>query len=67
MLVIYISTFIRLYYVVPLSGNSLSGKPFFKARANGRFEMLGEPQRDLTPEQAATKLRDVKDTHYSLR
>lgn len=28
------------------------------------FEMLGEVQRDLTPEQAAAKLRDVPDVHY---
>ena len=28
------------------------------------FEMLAEPQRDLTPEQAAAKLRSVSDLHY---
>ncbi len=28
------------------------------------YEMLGEPQRDLTPEQAARRLRDLSDTHY---
>ena len=28
------------------------------------FEMLGESQRDLTPEQAAQPLRDVPTTHY---
>ncbi|ORX40005.1 putative UTP-hexose-1-phosphate uridylyltransferase [Kockovaella imperatae] len=28
------------------------------------FEMLGEAQRDLTPEQAAEKLRSVSDVHY---
>ncbi len=28
------------------------------------YEMLGEPQRDLTPEQAAVRLRDLSDTHY---
>ncbi|KAG0180989.1 galactose-1-phosphate uridyl transferase [Apophysomyces sp. BC1021] len=28
------------------------------------FEMLGEPQRDLTPEQAADRLRQLSDTHY---
>jgi UDPglucose--hexose-1-phosphate uridylyltransferase len=30
-----------------------------------RFEMLGEPQRDLTPEQAADRLRALKDSHYT--
>ncbi len=25
------------------------------------YEMLGEPQRDLTPETAATRLRDLSD------
>lgn len=28
------------------------------------FEMLAEPQRDLTPEQAAARLRDLPDAHY---
>ncbi len=28
------------------------------------YEMLGEPQRDLTPEQAATRLRELSDRHY---
>ena len=28
------------------------------------FEMLAEAQRDLTPEQAAEKLRAVSDLHY---
>ncbi|KAF7729961.1 galactose-1-phosphate uridyl transferase [Apophysomyces ossiformis] len=28
------------------------------------FEMLGEPQRDLTPEQAAARLRQLSDIHY---
>jgi len=28
------------------------------------YEMLGEPQRDLTPEQAAERLRALSDTHY---
>jgi len=27
--------------------------------------MLGEPQRDLTPEQAAGRLRALNDTHYT--
>jgi UDPglucose--hexose-1-phosphate uridylyltransferase len=31
------------------------------------FEMLAMPQRDITPEIAATRLRDVSDTHYKLR
>ncbi len=28
------------------------------------FEMLAENQRDLTPEQAAERLRNLPDTHY---
>lgn len=28
------------------------------------YEMLGEAQRDLTPEQAASRLRDLPDVHY---
>ncbi|MBM3577740.1 MAG: UDP-glucose--hexose-1-phosphate uridylyltransferase [Alphaproteobacteria bacterium] len=28
------------------------------------FEMLGEPQRDITPETAAARLREVSETHY---
>jgi UDPglucose--hexose-1-phosphate uridylyltransferase len=28
------------------------------------FEMLGEPLRDLTPEQAAARLRDLSEVHY---
>ena len=28
------------------------------------YEMLGEPQRDLTPEAAAQRLRDVSEVHY---
>jgi galactose-1-phosphate uridylyltransferase len=27
--------------------------------------MLCEPQRDLTPEQAAARLRALEETHYS--
>lgn len=29
------------------------------------YEMLAEPQRDLTPEQAAEQLRSVSDIHYN--
>jgi len=29
------------------------------------YEMLAEPQRDLTPEQAAERLRAVSDIHYN--
>lgn len=29
-----------------------------------RFELMGEPQRDLTPEQAAKRLRECSETHY---
>jgi len=28
------------------------------------FELLGSPQRDLTPEQATRKLLDLPETHY---
>lgn len=28
------------------------------------FEMLGTPQRDITPEQAASRLRRLSETHY---
>lgn len=31
------------------------------------YEMLGEPQRDLTPEQAAGRLREVSEIHYKVR
>ncbi len=31
------------------------------------YEMLAEPQRDLTPEQAAEQLRATSDQHYLLR
>lgn len=30
------------------------------------FEMLGMPQRDITPESAAERLRALKDTHFTL-
>lgn len=29
------------------------------------FEILGSPQRDLTPEQAAGRLRDLSEVHYT--
>lgn len=29
------------------------------------YEMLGTPQRDITPEQAAARLRDLSDQHYT--
>jgi UDPglucose--hexose-1-phosphate uridylyltransferase len=29
------------------------------------YEMLAEAQRDLTPEQAATRLRELSEIHYS--
>jgi UDPglucose--hexose-1-phosphate uridylyltransferase len=28
------------------------------------FELLGMPQRDLTPEQAADRLRELSEVHY---
>jgi galactose-1-phosphate uridylyltransferase len=31
------------------------------------FEQMGEPQRDLTAEQAAERLRSVSLTHYTVR
>ena len=31
------------------------------------YEMLGEPQRDLTAEQAAARLRDVSEVHFKDR
>lgn len=31
------------------------------------YEMLGEPQRDLSPEQAAERLRQVSPVHFRLR
>jgi UDPglucose--hexose-1-phosphate uridylyltransferase len=31
------------------------------------FELLGSPQRDVTPEDAAARLRAVSDVHYSAR
>ncbi len=30
------------------------------------YEMLAEPQRDITPEQSASMLRNLPDTHYSV-
>jgi UDPglucose--hexose-1-phosphate uridylyltransferase len=31
------------------------------------FELLAEAQRDLTPEQAAARLRDLSEVHYKLK
>ena len=28
------------------------------------FELLGSPQRDITPESAATRLRELSEIHY---
>lgn len=28
------------------------------------YELLAQPQRDLTPEQAAERLRNLSDSHY---
>jgi UDPglucose--hexose-1-phosphate uridylyltransferase len=28
------------------------------------FELLAEPQRDITPEQAARRLRECSEVHY---
>jgi UDPglucose--hexose-1-phosphate uridylyltransferase len=30
------------------------------------YEMTAEPQRDITPEQAASRLREMQETHFSL-
>jgi UDPglucose--hexose-1-phosphate uridylyltransferase len=30
------------------------------------YEMLGEPQRDITAEQAAARLRELSEVHYRL-
>ena len=43
----------------------LAGYVIFRYGIDIRFEMLCEPQRDLTPEQAAGRLRALKETHYS--
>lgn len=45
----------------------IAARPFSPAEQVG-FEMLGEPQRDLTAEQAAKQLREVDATqHYTAR
>jgi UDPglucose--hexose-1-phosphate uridylyltransferase len=31
------------------------------------YEMLSMPQRDITPEDAAARLRDLSGTHYKQR
>ena len=31
------------------------------------FELLGSPQRDLTPEEAASRLRNASEVHYAVR
>ena len=31
------------------------------------FEMLGSPQRDITPESAAERLRELPEVHYLFR
>ena len=31
------------------------------------YEMLANPQRDITAEQAAARLREVSDVHYKQR
>jgi UDPglucose--hexose-1-phosphate uridylyltransferase len=33
-------------------------------RVAGRFELMGESQRDFTPERAAQRLRACSDIHY---
>lgn len=36
----------------------------FLSFSTSSFEMLGEPQRDLTAEQAAVRVRESSTTHY---
>ena len=31
------------------------------------FEMMGMPQRDITPEGAAERLRELPELHFTLR
>jgi UDPglucose--hexose-1-phosphate uridylyltransferase len=31
------------------------------------YEMLAMPQRDITPEEAAARLRELPETHYTQR
>jgi UDPglucose--hexose-1-phosphate uridylyltransferase len=31
------------------------------------YEMLGMPQRDITPETAAARLRELSEIHYTKR
>jgi UDPglucose--hexose-1-phosphate uridylyltransferase len=31
------------------------------------YELLAEPQRDITPEMSARRLRETKEVHYSKR
>jgi len=31
------------------------------------FEMLAQPQRDITAEQVAEKLRNLSETHYKMK
>ncbi|MDP2061309.1 MAG: hypothetical protein Q8J97_16310, partial [Flavobacteriaceae bacterium] len=31
------------------------------------YEMLGEPQRDITAEKSAVLLRNISDIHYKLK
>jgi UDPglucose--hexose-1-phosphate uridylyltransferase len=37
---------------------------FREANRGSRYELMAEPQRDLTPEQAASRLRACSDVHY---
>ncbi|KAI8851835.1 galactose-1-phosphate uridylyltransferase [Chytridium lagenaria] len=52
-------THFHLHFYPPLL-RSASVKKFLVG-----FEMLGEPQRDLTAEQAADRLRGLSEVHYS--
>ncbi|EIW60688.1 galactose-1-phosphate uridylyltransferase [Trametes versicolor FP-101664 SS1] len=51
-------THLHLHFAPPLL-RSASVRKFLVG-----FELMAEPQRDLTPEQAAQRLRDSSDVHY---
>ncbi|CAO3671807.1 unnamed protein product [Umbelopsis ramanniana] len=51
-------THLHLHFYPPLL-RSATVKKFLVG-----FEMMGEPQRDLTPEQAADRLRSCSEVHY---
>ena len=52
---------LHMHFYPPLL-RSATGRKFMVG-----FEMLGTPGRDLTPESAAERLRDMSETHYKVR